>query len=147
MLFIDLDYVPLFLLDHLIICRLFRIHVALDCHSTRLYYIQSVASLADNPESMSWTASQFGSAQTTLGGLNLGRFVTLIYVHCRLYFVIQFCYTCLLGLVDIDTIKLKPGHLSSIRTSSKRQITAVLSNRSIREWPSEYRRIQWVILV
>lgn len=36
----------------------------------------SVANLATNPGSMSWTASQFGSLQTTLNGVNLGSSIT-----------------------------------------------------------------------
>lgn len=39
-----------------------------------MYYIVSVANLATNPGSTSWTASQFGAAQTTLNGVGLGRY-------------------------------------------------------------------------
>lgn len=48
----------------------------MDCHSTKMCYIMSVANLATNPGSMSWTASQFGSLQTTLNGVNLGSSIT-----------------------------------------------------------------------
>lgn len=53
-----------------------RIHIALDCHSTTMYYIVSVANLATNPGSMTWSSSQFGSPQTTLNGVNLGSQIT-----------------------------------------------------------------------
>ncbi|KAG8733736.1 hypothetical protein FRC10_012152 [Ceratobasidium sp. 414] len=48
-----------------------RIHIALDSHSTTIYYIKSVANLAGSPASFSWTVSQFGSVQTTLDGLSI----------------------------------------------------------------------------
>ena len=50
----------------------------MDCHSTTMYYIVSVANLATNPGSTSWTASQFGSAQTTLSGVGLGRYALVV---------------------------------------------------------------------
>ncbi|KAJ3510422.1 hypothetical protein NLJ89_g4688 [Agrocybe chaxingu] len=51
-----------------------RIHVAMDCHSTRLFYTASEAGLATN--GASWTASRFGSITSTLGNLNIGTVVT-----------------------------------------------------------------------
>lgn len=51
-----------------------RVHIALDSHSTQTYYTKSVAGLATNPDSFSWTASNFPTAFTnTLGNLNVGR--------------------------------------------------------------------------
>ncbi|KAH7107823.1 hypothetical protein BKA62DRAFT_740536 [Auriculariales sp. MPI-PUGE-AT-0066] len=52
------------------------IHVAMDCHSTTLYYTKSTAGLANSPASKTWAASSFGSIVTTLGGLNIGTTVT-----------------------------------------------------------------------
>ncbi|CEL56653.1 hypothetical protein RSOLAG1IB_07979 [Rhizoctonia solani AG-1 IB] len=48
-----------------------RIHVAMDTHSTAVYYVKSVASLAGNPGSFSWAVSQFGAVQNTLDGLSV----------------------------------------------------------------------------
>jgi hypothetical protein len=50
-----------------------RIHVALDCHSTKLYYTVSEAGLATS--GASWVASRFGGITNTLGGLDVGRWV------------------------------------------------------------------------
>ena len=50
-----------------------RIHVALDCHSTALYYFKSESGLATNPGSLSWVSSRFGTVQNSLDGLSLGR--------------------------------------------------------------------------
>ncbi|KDR82971.1 hypothetical protein GALMADRAFT_238680 [Galerina marginata CBS 339.88] len=51
-----------------------RIHVALDCHSSTMYYTSSEAGLATS--GASWTASRFGSIVTTLGNLNIGGTIT-----------------------------------------------------------------------
>lgn len=51
-----------------------KIHVALDCHSSSVYYTSSEAGLATN--GASWVASRFGGISTTLGGLNVGNTVT-----------------------------------------------------------------------
>ena len=48
-----------------------KIHVAMDCHSTRLYYTSSEAGLATSGES--WTADRFGSVINSLGNLAIGR--------------------------------------------------------------------------
>ncbi|KAG8688742.1 hypothetical protein FRC09_012751, partial [Ceratobasidium sp. 395] len=48
-----------------------RIHIAMDAHSTKIFYSKSVANLAGSPSSFSWTASQFGAIQTTLDGLSI----------------------------------------------------------------------------
>lgn len=47
-----------------------KIHVALDCHSTQVFYTSSEANLATS--GASWVASRFGSITTTLGNLNIG---------------------------------------------------------------------------
>lgn len=54
-----------------------KIHVALDCHSTQVYYTSSVANLAFS--GASWTASQFGTITNTIGALNVGRYVSVDY--------------------------------------------------------------------
>ncbi|KAG5636205.1 hypothetical protein H0H81_008788 [Sphagnurus paluster] len=51
-----------------------KIHVAMDCHSSAVYYTSSEAGLATN--GASWTASRFGVIVTTLGGLNIGTTIT-----------------------------------------------------------------------
>ncbi|CAE6355498.1 unnamed protein product [Rhizoctonia solani] len=48
-----------------------RIHIAMDTHSTVLYYVKSVANLAGSPGSFAWTVSQFGAVQTTLDGASV----------------------------------------------------------------------------
>ncbi|KAB5590009.1 Tat pathway signal sequence domain containing protein [Ceratobasidium theobromae] len=48
-----------------------RIHIAMDTHSTVIYYVKSVANLAGSPASFAWTVSQFGSVQNTLDGLSI----------------------------------------------------------------------------
>ncbi|KAH6888825.1 hypothetical protein BKA70DRAFT_1376770 [Coprinopsis sp. MPI-PUGE-AT-0042] len=52
-----------------------RIHVALDSHSTRIFYTVSEPGLASNP-SLSWTASRFGAIGNNIGNLNVGTTVT-----------------------------------------------------------------------
>ena len=48
-----------------------KIHVAMDCHSTKLYYTSSEAGLATS--GASWTADRFGSVTNSLGNLEIGR--------------------------------------------------------------------------
>jgi len=55
------------------------IHVAMDCHSTKLYYTKSEAGLATN--GASWTASRFGSVVNTLDTLNIGTYVQFLSIH------------------------------------------------------------------
>lgn len=50
-----------------------KIHVALDCHSTQVYYTSSEAELATS--GASWVASRFGAITNTIGTLNVGRLV------------------------------------------------------------------------
>lgn len=47
-----------------------RIHVAMDCHSTRVFYTVSETGLATN--GASWVSSRFGPITTTIGNLNVG---------------------------------------------------------------------------
>ncbi|KAF7353695.1 hypothetical protein MVEN_01054400 [Mycena venus] len=51
-----------------------KIHVALDCHSTQMFYTVSEANLATSGNS--WVASRFGAITTTLGNLNIGTVIT-----------------------------------------------------------------------
>lgn len=48
-----------------------KIHVAMDCHSTQLYYTSSEAGLATS--GANWTADSFGSVTSSLGNLTIGR--------------------------------------------------------------------------
>ena len=48
-----------------------RIHVALDCHSTSVFYTSSEEGLAGS--SASWAASRFGKITNTIGNLGVGR--------------------------------------------------------------------------
>ncbi|KAG6812308.1 hypothetical protein H0H92_003481 [Tricholoma furcatifolium] len=50
------------------------IHVAMDCHSTPLYYTSSEPGLASS--GASWDASRFGAINTTLGTLDIGTTIT-----------------------------------------------------------------------
>jgi hypothetical protein len=49
-----------------------RLHVAMDTHSSQIYYVKSVAGLVSNPAPGAWSASQFGAVQRTLDGVSLG---------------------------------------------------------------------------
>ncbi|KAJ7722287.1 hypothetical protein DFH07DRAFT_857041 [Mycena maculata] len=51
-----------------------KIHVALDCHSTSLFYTISEANLATSGNS--WVASRFAAITSTLGTLNIGTEIT-----------------------------------------------------------------------
>ncbi|KAF9525469.1 hypothetical protein CPB83DRAFT_543391 [Crepidotus variabilis] len=51
-----------------------KIHVAMDCHSTKVYYTSSEASFAGS--SATWTASRFGAITNTIGNLKVGTTVT-----------------------------------------------------------------------
>lgn len=62
-----------------------RLHVALDCHSTQLYYTSSEAGLATS--GASWVASRFGNITNTLGNLNIGRFVVSIMCNAALILI------------------------------------------------------------
>jgi hypothetical protein len=53
-----------------------RLHVAMDTHSSTIFYIKSVAGLAGSPASHPWTLAQFGAEQRTLDGRDLGNAVT-----------------------------------------------------------------------
>ena len=47
------------------------IHLSFDHHDNPIRYRKSVAGLATTPASFSWTASQFGAVQNTLGGISV----------------------------------------------------------------------------
>jgi len=49
-----------------------RLHVAMDTHNSRVFYLKSEAGLVDNPGSRTWSASRFGAVQRTLDGVELG---------------------------------------------------------------------------
>jgi hypothetical protein len=49
-----------------------RLHVAMDTHSSQIYYVKSAAGLVSNPASGAWSASRFGAVQRTLDGVSLG---------------------------------------------------------------------------
>jgi hypothetical protein len=49
-----------------------RLHVAMDTHDSRVFYVRSVAGLASAPGSHGWTLAEFGAEQRTLDGLELG---------------------------------------------------------------------------
>jgi hypothetical protein len=48
-----------------------KIHVAMDCHSSPMFYTSSEAGLATS--GASWIASRFGAISNTLDGLDIGR--------------------------------------------------------------------------
>ncbi|KAL1728040.1 hypothetical protein EV714DRAFT_216016 [Schizophyllum commune] len=50
------------------------LHVAMDCHSSTMYYTSSAAGLASGDAS--WAASSFGSVVTTLGNLDITKTIT-----------------------------------------------------------------------
>ena len=49
-----------------------RLHVAMDTHNSRVFYLKSEAGLVDDPGSRTWSASRFGAVQRTLDGVELG---------------------------------------------------------------------------
>jgi hypothetical protein len=49
-----------------------RLHVAMDTHNTRVWYVKSEAGLVTSPGSRTWVASRFGAMQRTLDGVDLG---------------------------------------------------------------------------
>ena len=53
-----------------------KIHVAMDCHSSTMFYTSSQAGLATNRAS--WVPSSFGTILTTLGTLDIG---TCVFRH------------------------------------------------------------------
>ncbi|ACU38771.1 BNR repeat-containing protein [Actinosynnema pretiosum subsp. pretiosum] len=48
------------------------LHVAMDCHNTRLHHTESVPGLTARPGNYEWSAGLFGPVRRTLGGLELG---------------------------------------------------------------------------
>ena len=49
-----------------------RLHVAMDTHSSQVFYVKSEAGLMTDPAGRSWVASRFGAVQRTLDGVELG---------------------------------------------------------------------------
>ncbi|PRX44602.1 putative BNR repeat neuraminidase [Prauserella shujinwangii] len=49
-----------------------RLHVAMDTHNSRLFYVKSVAGLASRPAAHRWSPDMFGSVRRTLDGVELG---------------------------------------------------------------------------
>jgi hypothetical protein len=49
-----------------------RLHVAMDTHNNRIWYVKSEAGLVTSPGSRTWVASRFGAVQRTLDGVELG---------------------------------------------------------------------------
>jgi hypothetical protein len=49
-----------------------RLHIAMDTHDSRVFYLKSEAGLVTNPASRTWVASRLGSEQRTLDGIELG---------------------------------------------------------------------------
>ncbi|MFD8496713.1 BNR repeat-containing protein [Amycolatopsis sp. NPDC059657] len=49
-----------------------RLHVAMDTHNTKVFYVKSEAGLVSSPASKSWSAARFGAVQRTLDGADLG---------------------------------------------------------------------------
>ncbi|WP_207916630.1 BNR repeat-containing protein [Micromonospora sp. KC723] len=49
-----------------------RLHVAMDTHDSRVFYVKSEAGLLTDAGSRSWTATALGAVQRTLDGLELG---------------------------------------------------------------------------
>jgi hypothetical protein len=49
-----------------------RLHLAMDTHNTRVFYVKSVAGLVSSPASHAWNTAQLGAEQRTLDGLELG---------------------------------------------------------------------------
>ncbi|GIH05588.1 hypothetical protein Rhe02_36550 [Rhizocola hellebori] len=49
-----------------------RLHVAMDTHNSRVFYVKSEAGLVANPGTRSWVLSRFGAVQRTFDGVELG---------------------------------------------------------------------------
>jgi hypothetical protein len=49
-----------------------RLHVAMDTHDSRVYYVKSEAGLVTDAASRNWSANRFGGVQRTLDGVELG---------------------------------------------------------------------------
>jgi len=60
-----------------------KIHVAMDCHSTQVFYTSSEADLATS--GASWVASKFGSITNTIGNLDVGTWVLAFYLITSSY--------------------------------------------------------------
>jgi hypothetical protein len=49
-----------------------RLHIAMDTHNTKVFYVKSEAGLVSSPASRSWTSARFGAVQRTVDGADLG---------------------------------------------------------------------------
>jgi hypothetical protein len=49
-----------------------RLHVAMDTHDTRVFYVKSEAGLVSSPAGRTWSPARFGAVQRALDGLELG---------------------------------------------------------------------------
>ncbi len=49
-----------------------RLHIAMDTHNTKVFYLKSEAGLASSPASRTWSAARFGAVQRTVDGTDLG---------------------------------------------------------------------------
>jgi len=49
-----------------------RLHVAMDTHNSRVFYVKSETGLVSDPAGRTWVASRFGAVQRTLDGVELG---------------------------------------------------------------------------
>ena len=49
-----------------------RLHVAMDTHNSRVFYVKSEAGLVSNAAGRTWVAGRFGVVQRTLDGVELG---------------------------------------------------------------------------
>jgi hypothetical protein len=49
-----------------------RLHVAMDTHDSRIFYVKSEGGLVSNPEGRAWSAARFGAVQRGLDGVELG---------------------------------------------------------------------------
>jgi hypothetical protein len=48
-----------------------RLHLVMDCHSSRYSYVKSVVGLMGSPASHPWSSTQFGPVQTSMDGVSL----------------------------------------------------------------------------
>jgi len=49
-----------------------RLHIAMDTHDSRIFYVKSEAGLVTDPANRTWTGARFGAVQRGLDGVELG---------------------------------------------------------------------------
>ncbi|KIY66182.1 hypothetical protein CYLTODRAFT_355469 [Cylindrobasidium torrendii FP15055 ss-10] len=97
-----------------------RIHVAMDCHSTRLYYTVSAASAAGT--AVGWSASLFGSITNTIGSLNIGTVITYPQFVVTPSNLLQFVYrTGVSGNGDYQLAEYNNGTWTSVGQWAKKE--------------------------